>query len=84
MKEYTMNRTHLPLPPADIDPKIQEAFMTINILRDDPYYIIDNCLIPLKNRFIDDPIQPHHLATAFPRYKLNSFTFGAIKTHNGA
>jgi hypothetical protein len=47
-EEYLKNRHYLPRPPSNLIPRLKEAFMTINILRDDPSYIINNVLLPMK------------------------------------
>eukprot|EP00347_Sterkiella_histriomuscorum_P020064 403339239 len=83
MQEYLTNRIHLPLPPDDLNPKMQEAFITLNLLRDDPEYIIQNMLIPLKGRYIDDPIKPPYLAKNNAKYKLFTYSYGTIKMKNG-
>ena len=53
-KEYITNRKHLPMPFDDVNPKVQEIFMTLNLIRDDPEYMVDNYILPMKMRFIED------------------------------
>ncbi len=54
VQEYLEERPYLPLPADDTKPTIQEAFMTLNIMNDDPEYLINNLLLPAKNRFFPD------------------------------
>jgi len=49
--------------------------MTLNLLRDDPDYIIDNVLHPLKLRIFQEK---HRVVGKKAQYKYNSFTFGLI------
>ena len=52
VQEYIEERQHLPLPPLSAQPCMQEAFMAVNIMQDDPDYLIKNILLPAKERFI--------------------------------
>ena len=52
---------------------MQEAFMAVNILQDDPDYLINNLLLPAKERFIQDD----------KRFRFNSYSFGTIYTKTG-
>ena len=47
--------------------------MAVNILQDDPDYLINNILLPAKERFIKEE----------KRYRFNSYSFGAIYTKSG-
>ena len=44
------------MPPYDMNHKVQEAFMTLNLLRVEPELMIDKYLEPMRGRFIEDPI----------------------------
>lgn len=58
-------------------------FMTLNLLRDDPEYMIGHYILPMKLRFIEDQIRPPYLASQFAKFKFSTFSFGPIKMKNG-
>jgi hypothetical protein len=68
-EEYLTERIHLPLPPQLLEPSMKEAFMAVNIMNDDPDYLISNLLEPAKLRFIKEEDN---------RYKFKSYSFGVI------
>ena len=47
--------------------------MAVNILRDDPQYIIDNILRPAKDRFFLDKNQ----------WRFSTYSYGVIQMKNG-
>ena len=47
--------------------------MGVNILRDDPQYIIDNILRPAKDRFFLDKNQ----------WRFSTYSYGVIQMNNG-
>ena len=48
--------------------------MTLNIMNDDPEYLINNLLLPARERFIPDGPK---------RYRFKSYSFGVIPSKNG-
>ena len=48
------NRQHLPLPPPDCGQTMQEAYMTMSIMFDEPEFFINEILIPARERFFSD------------------------------
>lgn len=53
-EEYMNNRQHLPIPPEYCGQTMQEAYMTMNIMFDEPDFFITEVLIPAKERFFID------------------------------
>ena len=82
MKEY-INRPHLPKLPYDMSTKMQEAFMTLNLLRDDPELIIENLLEVCRSRFFIDTKEPELPMKSNTMHRFTSYSFGVIKFTNG-
>jgi len=80
VKEY-VKRRHLPAPPLEAPPQVQEAFMSLNILKDDPELFIEGVLEPLKTRFSEDFTRS--LTRGKRNYQYCSFSFGTVQSING-
>ena len=48
--------------------------MTVNIMNDDPEYLISNLLMPAKERYIPDGPK---------RFIFTSYSFGSVASRNG-
>ena len=68
------------MPPIDLDPKLQEAFMTLNLLRDEPKYIIEKILEPAKSRFFQDHNKPYIPYKSNTIHRFNTYSYGPILT----
>jgi hypothetical protein len=41
----------LPKPPQNVEKHLKEAFMTLNLLKEEPGYMTENIFLPAKERF---------------------------------
>lgn len=54
--------------------------MTLNLIRDDPLFMLENVIIPLKNRIFEEK---KRVIGFKKQFYYNSFSFGTIKLKNG-
>lgn len=73
VEDYEQNCQHLPQPPRNADKHQQEAFMTLNLLKDEPAYMADNIFLPAKERFFKQGT----------RWRFNTYSCGVIDVRDG-